>query len=822
MIPFPSRLIVSLALIYLLSIVGGAAVLAAQDDPPDRPPAEPETIPEDRVLKDLDIKVWGPWKQTAERDYLFEGKVTITWRESRIQADRMSLTQGRYIEAEGNILIVWEGNRISGTRLTYDLEEERGFIENAMGQVQTDFLFWAKRVEKVGDKTLHLKSGRVTTCTQPVPYWSFAVTSATVTVDRYARMWNVLLRTSKVPIFYSPYLIWPVKSDRALGLLFPEFHTNETLGQSITQELFIPLGRSTDLTLLGEYYTQAGFGYGGEFRHIPNRRGAARLEGFFIDDKASVKNPTTGELWGNRYSVTYQQTQEFLNGFRMAADINIVSDFSYYSDYERELDLISSPTILQRIEFSRNGPWTSMNVREQRREQLFGIAVDPDTNAVSDVSLLQETLPEIEFRGRSRKLGRTPLYLQYESSLASISQQGTQGGQPIDADYLRGDLFPTFSLPWAPTPWLDITPRANYRLTYYTQQQQTASTPGQRSIVDQNLTRDLWGAGLLIVGPKISRIFGSPSSRQYKHSLETRVSYGFEDFYDDFGDIIVYDEVDVFNGAGNAVNYGLTQRLFTKRPRAPEATVPTSQETIMLPDGTVSEAGGQQPRPDPTALLEELKSQPAETVEVASLEISQRRSFDEVLSQADMNGDGMIDDSSPYSNIAITGRYNPDPSTSLDLRSTYDILYKSFSGATLSGGVRRRLAQLRFSLVYRNGLGGFLDQDGVFVETPNDTQLRLTTGFTLLDGRLRLMIDGTVDFDRESRIVGSDPVTGDPVFQKTERIPNKSWRVQYSTQCCTLHFERLSRNFTGSVNDREDFYFRVDFKGIGKILQVTY
>jgi lipopolysaccharide assembly outer membrane protein LptD (OstA) len=137
MIPFPSRLIVSLALIYLLSIVGGAAVLAAQDDPPDRPPAEPETIPEDRVLKDLDIKVWGPWKQTAERDYLFEGKVTITWRESRIQADRMSLTQGRYIEAEGNILIVWEGNRISGTRLTYDLEEERGFIENAINPFLT-------------------------------------------------------------------------------------------------------------------------------------------------------------------------------------------------------------------------------------------------------------------------------------------------------------------------------------------------------------------------------------------------------------------------------------------------------------------------------------------------------------------------------------------------------------------------------------------------------------------------------------------------------------------------------------------------------------
>ena len=53
----------------------------------------------------------------------------------------------------------------------------------------------------------------------------------------------------------------------------------------------------------------------------------------------------------------------------MVADINLVSDFNYFTDFERELNLVSSPTILTRIEFSRNGSWTSLNVREERREQ---------------------------------------------------------------------------------------------------------------------------------------------------------------------------------------------------------------------------------------------------------------------------------------------------------------------------------------------------------------------------------------------------------------------------------------------------------------------
>jgi LPS-assembly protein len=197
----------------------------------------------------------------------------------------MTLSDQRYIEAEGNVLVVWGGNRIFGTRMTYDLDEERGVIENAIGNVEAEFLFWARQVEKIGENKIRLKSANVTTCTQPVPYWSFAVSSATITIDSYARMRNIRLRAGKMPIFYLPYMVWPVKKDRAAGLLLPEFQSNEERGFAYTQELFVPLGRSADVTLLGRYYTKAGFGWGGQLRFVPNRRGVASLGGFFIRDK---------------------------------------------------------------------------------------------------------------------------------------------------------------------------------------------------------------------------------------------------------------------------------------------------------------------------------------------------------------------------------------------------------------------------------------------------------------------------------------------------------------------------------------------------------
>ena len=765
-------------------------VVSAEADVAERGEPGPPELSRDELLKDLDIRVWGPWRQTAERDYVFDGPVSIAWRGSRIQADRLSLSQGRFIEADGNVLLVWEGNRISGRRLTYDLESETGTIEDAEGQVRDDFLFRAVRAEKDGRDTVRVHEARVTTCTQPIPYWSFAVSSATIRVDQYAHMWNVRLQAGRMPIIYLPYLLWPVKNDRATGLLLPEFHSSEKLGYSIEQQLFVPIGRSADVTLLGTYYTRAGFGGGGEFRFLPGQSGTGRLAGFYIDDQVAGRG---------RYSATYQQTREFRNGFRMVADLNHVSDFDYYSDFERDLQLVSLPSIVARLELSRNGKWVSMNARELRRTQLFSDGTE----------LLQQSLPEIEWRGRSRKLGRTPLYLSFESSIASIRQSGFQQGAPIEASYLRGDVFPEVSLPWTPVPWLDVTPRAAYRLTYYTQSQITGAAAGgspTRTVLDEDLRRDLWNGAVDIVGPKVYRIFGGTDERRFKHSFEPRISYGYASVFDERDRVLIFDEVDGFTGAGNLLTYGLTTRLFGKRPRAlPE---PPSEDSIVEAGVEPLDLSRAEPL-DPPA--KDAPAAPLESLEIASLEILQSRSFDEDLSRADLDGDGIVEAKSPFSPIQVVGRFNPDAKTTLDARTTYDFLHDAFRDLTLSGGIRRRLAIARLSLVYRNGLG--VTQTGtdalgmpIFVQNGDTTQVRFTTGFSAYQRKLSVLVDGVFD---------SDPSAG------ASHLPERRWRVQYRTQCCAFLLERLSRDYASGV-DRDDYYFRVDLSGIGKIFDVKY
>ena len=753
-------------------------------------------------------------------EYILEGAATIRSGRSRLQADKITYRGGRFIEAEGNVLIVWGGNRISGARMTYDLKEERGEVLDAIGQVEPEFYFVAKRAEKVGQDTILLDSAIVTTCTQPVPYWSLPVSSARIHINGYAHMWNLRLRARRLPIFYTPYLIWPVKKGRSAGLMIPSFGTTKERGNLISEELYIPIGDSVDFTLGADRYSKAGTGWATDLSFIPNAQGSGRFTGFFIDDQVSNSQ---------RYRLTYQQTQKMQNGFRMVADVNQVSDFNYFTDYERDLRLVSMPTILARVEFSRNGSWTSLNVREQRREQLrapqpFYVEgqVDP---VMVDSSVVQETLPDIEWRGRSQRLGKTPIYLSFESSLASIRQNdlqfrtGAYCSDPLDpatcdrqtytfplvSDYFRADAYPTLSAPFSPFPWLAVTPSVNARYTHYTQRQaarvqevpvgEGTTVVGYQQIVSAGLDRWISGAGVEMVGPKLFRIFDRPSnpfSIRYKHVFEPRISWAYQQAYDRNDEIIPYDGIDAARGASNQLTYGFRTRLFAQRPRAKAVETPGIAETVLVPEGTsgeVKEAESSPPGTPGAAHGPPSPPPPMEPVEIASLEVSQSRSFGKALSILDINGDG-IPESSWYSAINTVGRFNPNPHTSLDLRMSYDVLSMRMTSVSVSGNLRSDVARTGFSVVRTQPST---------IGAPTQVQLRLAAGTTLFERKLKVDVDGSYD-------------------AQTHRVPDQRWKVEYYTQCCGFLMEWFKRDFIS--NNRGEFRFTVDLRGVGKLMDL--
>src|SRR5262245_3739185 len=360
------------ALIVLFILLGATQHALAAKTPKTARPAPADTtkgtadktqavgLPSGVSLSAVSIR-----QDAKDGSIIAEGEVTIESGGGRIQADRITFRERHIVEAEGNVLVVWDGNRISGTRMIYDMglkddpdPQKRiahGVIENAIGQVDPEFYFEARRVETIGDDRVVLHHAEVTTCTQPVPYWSFHVTKAKIKINGYAHLFNLRPAIGKVPFFYMPYLLWPVKRDRAPGLLFPEFGTATTRGRLISIPVFVPLGPSADVTLAPQWYSIGGWALGAKLRVVPNRDGYMEATVNYVWDRVAGAEAFPAQPFIGRYRALFKQTQTFLNGFRMVSDVDVVSDFDYYTDYVRNLTYSSSPTILGRVSFTRSG-----------------------------------------------------------------------------------------------------------------------------------------------------------------------------------------------------------------------------------------------------------------------------------------------------------------------------------------------------------------------------------------------------------------------------------------------------------------------------------
>ena len=870
-------------------------------------------------------------RPVSENVQEFSGYVDLHCAQFRIQADTIRYDrQRKTVEAEGNVSLMWQANRLAGSRLTYGIETETGVVERAVGSFPPDIIVTADRIEKVSDDTVILENGEFTSCTQPSPYWAFKIRRGRFHLGHYAYLSGVSLRVRGVPVIYTPYLVWPIKGDRATGLLFPQWGTSRTLGLFAGDQLFWAIAPNADLTFQADYYDLAGPAGGIEFRWFPSARGEIELNGYGLNDRR----------WDEgRYGASLKGQQRF-RGWKALAEINKVSDFRWYRDFESSLSAASNPATVSTLSLTNNWSYYSLAVRAQDRNQFFvgGEVSRPVLSQPGlwmpypflDSEVMQQVRPEIELRGRSRKMGRLPLYYSFESSVDILGREehayaldlegdGTLTGQDIDldgtaggrfeSDYGRLDLGTRLSLPLLPAPWLDVEAALTLRETYWTRSRVTA---GEGVLaVDEPLRRTYAQQTLEFIGPKFSRVWEPAeggAGRRFKHAVEPRVLWQFSpemDYrelkpvsLDADGDgtpergtfqvtPIPFDEIEVTYNAFeriNQVTYGIHQRLLAKRPPAAITPLPSQRsrdrgaagppwgpgaleapasETqpaapAATPEGAAqtsgqtgpgegasgerqSEAAGPSaapgqgepapgwpyaataPPPDtgggvvpPGAGMPVAQGENA--VEVASLDIFQTYSFETALSQQPIyrkekvidpaTGEPVRDPQTGrplyndvligvetrfFSPVSIAARLNPSVNLSFDLRTDYDPLREAFTSEILSASARSgRLGYTNLSWVRRRGLDGS--------SAASSSTIMASGGTALLDRKLTL--EGRFSFE-----------------QKSSRMLDWGVRVGYYTQCCGFIIEYYRRDFTG--NERREFRFVVDLKGIGKFLDLN-
>lgn len=99
--------------------------------------------------------------------------------------------------------------------------------------------------------------------------WKIYGRHLSVTMEEYIRVSDALIYLKQTPIFYLPYFIAPVKTERQSGLLMPHLSYMTNIGTGLTWPYFLALGPWHDLTIDPTAYTgMVGYHLGLEYRYV--------------------------------------------------------------------------------------------------------------------------------------------------------------------------------------------------------------------------------------------------------------------------------------------------------------------------------------------------------------------------------------------------------------------------------------------------------------------------------------------------------------------------------------------------------------------------
>ena len=421
----------------------------------------------------------------AKDTYYAEGHVLVVQGKSSIRADKMTVDmKASHATAYGNVETIDEGgNTLKGDNLEINIDTKIGVVINGTiffkeGNVHIT----GEEIKKTGNQSYSVYRGNFTTCdceADESPAWSFYSADADVTLGKYLTAWNTLFYVKSAPVFYFPYLIFPVETERESGFLPPRVGYSQVRGFELDNSFFWAISESTDATFYLDIENIRGIGKGIEYRYAlsKNTDGEFYFYHFTENDIDRVRefrkgsdNLSRPRTAGNdRWFLQYNHNQLLPGDIILKAYIKRVSDDEYFIDFGRNFEERSLESLESNISLTKT--WNAFNLVTQFR--YF------DNLLAADESMTLQRLPEVNLTGRDQQIMDTPFHFSMESSFVNFDRE-----EGITAQ--RVDLHPTISLPLNPGGYFELTPSAGGRETFYWLNNQPKDSYYDRTLYDLN------------------------------------------------------------------------------------------------------------------------------------------------------------------------------------------------------------------------------------------------------------------------------------------------------------------------------------------------
>jgi lipopolysaccharide assembly outer membrane protein LptD (OstA) len=314
------------------------ALLAAALAPP--PPASAQTLDVGGIEGPFQV-VADEVEYQADRDaYVARGNVVITQEGRRLTADRVLFSNRTGVGIASGKVVMTEGpDTLTSDLVQFNANDLTGVVFRGRLDSQSSlFEMEGQEVEKTGEKTYHFERGRFTTCRCPNPEdrepWHLTAEKADLELEGYARARNATLEVLGVPVLWAPYVIYPLKTDRQTGFLFPDGAVSERNGFEIQLPFFWAARENLNVMLTPAYLTKRGFKPSTDIEYVFGERGKGQAYGTFISDREidsdDPETPFSPQRWGGRF----EHMMDLPARSWLAADAVAISDNEVPFDFD--------------------------------------------------------------------------------------------------------------------------------------------------------------------------------------------------------------------------------------------------------------------------------------------------------------------------------------------------------------------------------------------------------------------------------------------------------------------------------------------------------
>lgn len=361
----------------------------------------------------------------AANTYTARGKAHVKEATRTVDADYIFLDDNtKDVTAEGNVVYEDTGDRIEAERMELNLETKKGNLEKARVFIKTGNVYInGQDIEKTGESQYKIKKGKFTTCGWNRPEWTFTSDEVDVTVQGYAKTRSTTFHILGVPVFYIPWGIFPVKTDRASGFLVPEMGLSSADGSTFKLSYFWAISQDTDATFSAEIMEKRGVMLGAQYRYAIREDLKGELEGNIINDR------DYGDV---RYQLKAKHEQVFFKDLKLKANIWEVSDNDYLKDFGKTTTERSESQLKSTIYLEKPLHKSLLTGGMSRFRNLL----------MQNDSTVFQYYPEITYFTEYIPIKNTPMYIDLNSSLTNFYRD-------------RGDTFtritvdPSLRLPFS-------------------------------------------------------------------------------------------------------------------------------------------------------------------------------------------------------------------------------------------------------------------------------------------------------------------------------------------------------------------------------------